>query len=572
MIAACNVYPQRDERIIIAQLGEISLSGTLDGVMREPGVGSDSPVVPGTLVRLAANVVAAASVLTGKAMIGLGLRRAPEGWRRTVGILLRSESTRFALSAFGLRVPESSAANPAQRESIEARTARALQSFLAGEPDAHFSLEWRKPVTIRQRIPFVDLVVLRFADDGRLEAISPHLAASGPSAPAPEIQAHVHGAIVEAYNRTARLTEAERTRRLLEEVRAAMGSAASVTRASGPAVSGRSQTADAYARRLLAACCLSFEQRDLSDPAQRFCPPAFTTRRTLGFGYLSCVARTNGDSVDLWVSAHHVGLDGVPLQDLLDRLERAWGTSEAVAFPPASPGRPFVGPHPCHAPGERQVDQLITFVDLSPVFALREGLNARHARAIGGQVTFGALVAWLLSQEPEFAGVRIASTVDVAASSGYERDVDVVSLRPADYVTGEGPWDGFLEFAREFNRLVAAARARTSPVRAGMQTAGLIPAWAHAAVVRSNPAALDDTFGTLCVTIVRDARVFIAPMTDLGLSHGFFAIGSASLPSATGTRVTSVSVKGNAGRIAHYPAILQRVIERSAVLKAGVAS
>ena len=50
-----------------------------------------------------------------------------------------------------------------------------------------------------------------------------------------------------------------------------------------------------------------------------------------------------------------------------------------------------------------------------------------------------------------------------------------------------------------------------------MQTAGLIPAWAHAAVVRANPAALDDTFGTLCVTIVREARVFIAPMTDLGL-------------------------------------------------------
>ena len=58
------------------------------------------------------------------------------------------------------------------------------------------------------------------------------------------------------------------------------------------------------------------------------------------------------------------------------------------------------------------------------------------------------------------------------------------------------------------------------------------------------PASLDDIFGTLCVTIVRQARVFIAPMTDLGLSHGFFAIGSARLPSGTGTPVTSVSVKG----------------------------
>ena len=39
--------------------------------------------------------------------------------------------------------------------------------------------------------------------------------------------------------------------------------------------------------------------------------------------------------------------------------------------------------------------------------------------------------------EPEFAGVRVASTVDVAAGGGYERDVDVVSLRPADFMTGD---------------------------------------------------------------------------------------------------------------------------------------
>ena len=214
----------------------------------------------------------------------------------------------------------------------------------------------------------------------------------------------------------------------------------------------------------------------------------------------------------------------------------------------------------------------MSFVDLTPVFALREDLNARYAGAIGGPVTFGTLIAWLLSQEPEFAGVRIASTVDVAASSGYERDVDVVSLRAADFATGEGPWGGFLEYAREFNRLIAAARARTSPVRVGMQVAGLIPAWAHAAVVRANPASLDDTFGTLCVTIVREARVFIAPMTDLGLTHGFFAIGSARLPSPTGAPVTSISVKGEAGRIAHYPAILHRLIERTAALTVGVAS
>ena len=491
-------------------------------------------------------------------MIAAGLRRPPEGWRRTVGILLRSESTRFALSAFGLRVPESGGAG---RDALHTNAARALQSFLAGEPDAHFALEWLKPVTNRHRIPFVDVVVLRFGDGGRLESIEPCLAASGPPAPAPDECARVHDAIVRGYNRTSQLLEVERPGRLLNDVRASLRSGGSAAW----------QDQEAYARRLLAGCCLTFESIDASDPAQRFRPPPFAARRTLGFGYLSWVARAGVEpgTIDLWVSAHHVGLDGVALQDLLDRLERAWGQGERVAFPVPAPGRAFIEPHPCHVPGERAVDQLITFVDLSPVFALREELNARHAGPIGGQVTFGALMAWLISQEPEFEGVRIASTVDVAASSGYERDVDVVSLRAADYATGEGPWGGFIEYAREFNRLIAAARARSSPVRAGMQTAGLIPAWAHAAVVRANPASLDDTFGTLCVTIVREARVFVAPMTDLGLSHGFFAIGSANLPSTSGACVTSVSVKGEAGRIADYPAILQRAIERAAALKAG---
>jgi hypothetical protein len=516
---------------------------------------SPSPAATGTLARVAATLTAAASVLAGRAMIAAGIRRPPEGWRRTVGILLRSESTRFALSVFGLCVPESDAAAPPGRDPFQFRTARALQAFLATEPDAHFALEWRRPVTSRRRIPVVDLVVLRFGHDGKLEAIEPHLAASGSSAPASNARDRVHDAIVQVYNRTSQLPEIVRPGGLLDGVQTALESTGLRTDA-------------AYAQRLLAASCLSFEPIDPSDPAQRFRPPAFAARRALGFGYLSWVARAGAaGTVDLWVSAHHVGLDGVPLQDLLDRLERTWGAGDIVAFPPPAPGGGFIDPHPCHAPGEREVDQLVTFVDLSPVFALREGLNARHARAIGGQVTFGTLIAWLLSQDPEFAGVRIASTVDVAASSGYERDVDVVSLRAADYATGEGPWGGFVAYAREFNRLIAAARARTSPVRIGMQTAGLIPAWAHAAVVHANPASLDDAFGTLCVTIVREARVFVAPMTDLGLSHGFFALGNARLPSGAGTLVTSVSVKGEAGRIAHYPAILQRVIERAAALR-----
>jgi hypothetical protein len=509
---------------------------------------------PSAFERLGASLVGLGSVLAGKTLIACRLRRAPEGWRRTLGILLRSEPTRFALSAFGVRVPAAPAPNQ-HSESTESQIAERLQAYLSSQPDAHFQLEWRDAITIRRRYISVDVVLLRMDDDGDLVGVEPHLAGTPATTLEQRLRRVVHQSIATAYNRTRMLPEIDRPRRLRNDVDAACSSSGD------PEVAREMKR---YAHRLLGACCLSFEAVDLSDSATRFRPPDFRTRRTLGFGVLAVVMRLAADRriVDVWVSAHHVGLDGVPLQELVAGLEREWGVTESVAFPTADGGRLFMEPRACSCAGERDVDEMLVFVDFAPVFALRDALNARYSAAVGGSITFGALLAWLLNREAEFAGVRIASTVDVAASGGYDRDVDVVPLRPADFATPDDPWKGIVEFAKEFNRLMALSRTRTSPLRQGMQTAGLLPAWAHAQAVRTNPAALDDTFGSLCITIVRDAKVFVAPMTDLGLGHGFFAIGSAELPSADGRRVAAVSIKGDAGRIGGHAAILQRAIDR----------
>jgi hypothetical protein len=509
---------------------------------------------PSAFKRLGASLVGLGSVLAGKTLIACGLRRPPEGWRRTLGILLRSEPTRFALSAFGVCVPPASASH-LDTIGVETHLADRLCAYLSSQPDAHFQLEWRDVITLRRPIEDVDVVLLRFTANGYLVSIEPQLANSRGVGLEQTLRDVVHRSIVAAYNRTRELPEVERPLYLKDQVRAACASYAG---------SDAVRTM-VYAFRLLAACCLSFETVDTSDPVQRFRPPVFSARRSLGFGFLAVVMRLteNRQCVDVWMSAHHVGLDGVPLQELVSGLEQAWGTRETITFPPPDCDRPFMEPRACSRYGERDVDEMLTFVDFSPVFALRDALNARHAAAVGGPITFGALLAWLLTVEPEFAGVRVASTVDVTASGGYERDVDVVPLKPADFRAPGDEWSGLVEFAREFNRLIGLSRSRTSPLRQGMQTAGLLPAWVHSQVVRANPAALDDTFGSLCVTIVRDAKVFVAPMTDLGLGHGFFAIGSAELPSAGGGRVAGVSIKGDAGRIAGHAAVLQRVIERS---------
>jgi hypothetical protein len=499
-------------------------------------------------VRFRNTLVAFGSVLVGKAMVAFRLRRAPEGWRRTVGVLLRSESTRFALSTFGLRLPDA-----AVGDDVERRAADELQKYLARQPDAYFALEWLDAITVRRRRSTVDVALLRFSAAGDLEGLTPCLADGTTGSPAVSDQrARVHDALVAAYNSTRQLPEVQRPRALKRAVETSIAA-----------------DMKDYADRLLTACCLSFESVDLSDPVRRFRPPEFHLRRTLGFGFLSIVMRLapTAPSVDVWMSAHHVGLDGVPLQELVTGLEQAWGRSEPVQFPAPDRDRPFMDARSCSVPGERKVEEMLTFVDFSPVVALRERLNARHAAAVGAPMTFGTVLAWLFSLEPEFARLRIASTVDVASSGGYERDVDVVPLRPADFAAGGDLWNGIVPFATEFNRLIALSRSRTSPLRRNMQTAGLLPPHVHSEALYSNPAALDDTFGSLCITIIRDASVFVAPMTDLGLGHGFFAIGSTSLPSPDGGRVTAVSIKGEAGSVTRNYAVLQRIIARSRAME-----
>jgi hypothetical protein len=471
------------------------------------------------LARAAVNVLSLGYVLVGKALVAAGLRPVPGGWRRVIAVGLRGEATKFAVSAFGLRAPK-------------ANLGPALQRFLEAEPHARFRLDHRRTLTARVPTAHVDVVVQRFAADGSLEAIEPHLSPSRPQSLDATDRARVRAALVEAYNRTRQMPEAVRPQALVRESQLAGAEAD-------------------YSRRLLDACCVSVEP---IPPGGRFVPPEFRRRRGLGFGFLTLVVRPvqGSDAVDIWVQAHHSGADGVPVQELATNLERAWGT-EPVEFPDAD--SPTSGPRAASVAGERELFETLTFLDFSPLLALRKRLNARLPEG----VTVGALFLWQLSREPEFTGTRYASTVDIAASRGFERDVDLVVLRPADFPATP---DGLAAYAREFNRLILAARGRTGPVRAGLQTAELLPAWLHRKSMELNPDVMTARLGSVGLSVLRDAKVFVAPMSDLGYADGFLAIGGLTLPTADGRRVGAVSIKGTREQVERYPDVLRRMLAR----------
>lgn len=459
-------------------------------------------------------------LLIGKAAVALGLRRKPDGWRRVVGVGLRNEHAKFALSAFGLTPPR-----------VEGAVS-ALARFLRTEPDARFTLRHARWLSTRHRCDTVDLVELVFAPDGTLAGLNPHLDPQR-ATPTPEVCERATAAVIAAYAATRTLPEATRTLELEQYVRRE--------------VDGDAQR---FALRLLEAACVSFDHSD----GPRFAPPEFHTRRGLGFGHLTFVLRPAGETVDVWALAHHTGIDGVPLQEMLTRLERAWGAEEA-RYP--APDEFADGPRQCHLPGEREVWQSVSFHDLTPLLAERKRLNVEH----GVTVPLAALFLWLLSREPEFAGVKFSNTADIPAAGDSERDVDLVALRPSDF-------HDLPSYARSFTAAVDAARVRTGPTREAIRTTELFPPWLHYRLLENDPLGVADTFGAVGLSIVKGAKVFVAPLSDVGFLGGFIAVGSADLPTAGGGTTTAVTVKGTREQAERYPDVFRRVLAKLAAREA----
>lgn len=466
--------------------------------------------------RVVTKLQATGHVLIGKLAVALGLRREVDGWRRIVGVGLREEHAKFAVATFGLTRP--------------ANLIEAFAAFLREEPDARFVLDSADHLTVRLPRSFVDLAELGFDESGRLTSIVPRFDTQSEAASAVDAAVAV---VMSAANETANFPEPVRPGELLNRVRHLTN---------GNAVAFKS------ASRLAAATCMTVER---VTETERFAPPAMSIRRGLGFGHLTFVIRPFDDAIDVWAYAHHTGTDGVPLQELVGRFATAWGSAGRVTFPEPD-SEPVI--RPCSVPGERNVFKSISFHDFGPLLAERKRWNAAR-KPDDAEVTLGGLFMWELAREPELTGVRYGSTVDVGATNQDARCVDMISLRPADY-------PGLAEFASAYDGALKQSRNKSGPARAAIRTAALLPPRLHRRMLELFPEVTDATFGTVGLSILRDAPLFIAPHADLGFAGGFIAIGNMTLPTVSGRRVGAVTVKGDRDTVERVPRVVRRMLQR----------
>lgn len=71
-------------------------------------------------------------------------------------------------------------------------------------------------------------------------------------------------------------------------------------------------------------------------------------------------------------------------------------------------------------------------------------------------------------------------------------------------------------------------------------------------------------FGTFALSVLKDAKVFGAPIGEIGHDDGFLALGSAALTANNGSKVACATIKGAATRIGGHPAAIREAISRIA--------
>jgi hypothetical protein len=306
--------------------------------------------------------------------------------------------------------------------------------------------------------------------------------------------------------------------------------------------------------------CLSLTCQPWVDGPERFVAPEDWSGEPYGFGpgtesvpLMNVVLRV-GDAgqTDVWLRVNHVGADGVPIQEMLSRLESAWGSAGDVVYPTFAEFAPVARVRPL--PDRPGLGETQAFIDFSPLLTWRKRENARLAEPL----TVGAALLWCLARHDAFRGLHMGTTVEVAPSGGIGRGVGVVVTRPSDLFQSLG---GLAVYAAGFNREMERTRKRRTSACATLDAAALIPAHRAKALLCHALDHAPGSFGTFALTMLKDARVFGTPLAEAGHRDGFVAVGSLGLPAGDGSRVGCVTIKGPIERVGRYPDFIREALD-----------
>jgi hypothetical protein len=268
------------------------------------------------------------------------------------------------------------------------------------------------------------------------------------------------------------------------------------------------------------------------------------------------------EEADLWVQFSHIPLDGVPAQEILNKLKKEWGVCGELLFP-ASGYQEKMAPEVCSSGrGKGEAFHAYQFLDFQPFLKVRNELNKRYGRRARQVISSAALFIWKLAQYKEFEDVKFSIPVDLRATPERERTLGFIFIRPNTYFDRHRSDRGFFMFQQEFNRQLFAVRKRRSESYWLLDAYAVAPPALYAAISKFLLRSLREFSGTLGVSIIKKSDFFVAPLSDAH-TDGFIALSNFSLASEDGGKVGVVSMKGPREKVQKYMHVLQDIMHRA---------
>jgi pimeloyl-ACP methyl ester carboxylesterase len=478
----------------------------------------------------------------------IGFKAEEGGWRKATGIFLRKEHTKFILATFRLHYFNKTKLSPNIKTSKKVLIKR-LAKFLHKTPACHWTNDAGFFMNKRKKVFFTDITEVTFADDGKILELVPHFDEIRPTFAmlTPEVIAKALKEIIFECNRTCNLKDPKRARKIHKKLSLWVMLQYNLSR------SGQ-QELRLFINRIMNGTFIQFETIT-DDPEsalkERLATPNTQYRRHPGFGLLNIFCRftNNLSEADLWFQYHHVPVDGMPMQEMLHELKKEWGTCGQIQYPAlSSPAAEMelydFGDDICRARMYTCLDEFLK---------LRKQVNEKYYSQMGGPATVASMLIWGLSQHKDLRTRKFLFPVDTSLLVDYpqDRSISLVIIRPGKFFDENKPGKGFIEYQREFNRHLFATRLGKSETYELLELYALIHPFFYYFASKIMPKAMGELIGTAGLTILRDADMFISPMTDIHF-NGFIAIGNMKMPTEDGKNACAISFCGNKERVLQY--------------------
>lgn len=475
-----------------------------------------------------------------------GIANREDGWRKITRVYLRTEQSKFALACFGLDLSN-------ETENI----IKGLAQFFREQPATHWQLKWDRFSVQRIKKDTVDFVQAGFDAHGNLNFMVFYLDPDKKlDTLGDKLKNTLIRGIIDTYNKTRNLNDKKRPLILKRQLDKWL------TKELGYADINVQSEARVFTQRILSAVFICFEKTaaEASD-YRRFDPPDFLRRKHPGLGPFSITCRFNDDFAgkDIWVQCHHACMDGSPLQELLDELKKRWGITSPLKFPPSSYQKIINAQLYSTGEDKKGIYGVNKIISLNPLLNIAKEINQENWDHSQKCITLFRLFIWKLGNHPVFKGKKFLIPVNLPQHNHRERALGFVLIRPSSYFTKGGAEEGFLEFQREFNRQAKLAITRKSESYELLESFALVSPAIYALVLKLALAAVQEFVGSIGVSIINKADVFISPASDVH-TDGFIALGNFFTPTEDGNFGCSISIKGPKNKIGDYLSAIDEIL------------